>query len=127
MADEENNTQPQDAPQEKSTNELLQQLIDERAQDRAELKQMREELERHRSTPRPVPSIVLSPEEAMAARMQEIEQHEFYCPGCGMLYDYPQKCQGRGEAPHPAIEVVSTDELKSGDESKHTAAPGVNP
>lgn len=46
----------------------------------------------------------------------------FYCPGCGLRYQYQQKCTGKPEAPHPPIEVVSTDEL-SGDSEKFTAAP----
>jgi hypothetical protein len=44
----------------------------------------------------------------------------YYCPGCGLRYEYPQKCTGKPESPHPPIEVVSTDEL-SGDNP--TAAP----
>jgi predicted RNA-binding Zn-ribbon protein involved in translation (DUF1610 family) len=50
---------------------------------------------------------------------------DFYCPGCGRQYEYRQRCTGSLEQPHPPIEVVSTDELKSGDPSQHTAAPGV--
>jgi len=44
----------------------------------------------------------------------------FYCPGCGRRYEYRQQCTGRPEAPHPPIEVVSTDELSV---DTHTAAP----
>lgn len=66
----------------------------------------------------------LSAEDALAARMAEIEGFPFYCPGCGALYKYQRECIGLdGSRPHPPIEVVSTDELKSGDEAKHTAAP----
>jgi hypothetical protein len=53
--------------------------------------------------------------------MEHINQHDFYCPGCGLTYDYQQRCTGKLESPHPPIEVVSTDELKEGDTSKHTA------
>ena len=44
----------------------------------------------------------------------------FYCPGCGRRYEYRQQCTGKPESPHPPIEVVSTDELKSGDPSQHS-------
>jgi len=50
------------------------------------------------------------------------EEAPFYCPGCGKRVQYQQQCTGRPDAPHPPIEVVSTDEL-SGDASKLTAAP----
>jgi hypothetical protein len=46
----------------------------------------------------------------------------FYCPGCGRMYGYQRECTGSSEAPHPPIEVVSTDEL-SGDPEGHTPAP----
>jgi hypothetical protein len=61
-------------------------------------------------------------EDRLAARLEEISKHDFYCPGCGKLVDYLQACIGSPTAPHPPIEVVSTDELK-GDESGHTPAP----
>lgn len=48
----------------------------------------------------------------------------FYCPGCGRRFNYPTACVGQSlAAPHPEIEVVSTDEL-SGDPANHTPAPG---
>jgi hypothetical protein len=50
------------------------------------------------------------------------EEAPFYCPGCGKRFQREGECTGTGEAPHPPIEVVSTDEL-SGEEG-HTAAPG---
>ena len=53
----------------------------------------------------------------------EVEEAPFYCPGCGRRYNYQRECVGREEAPHKAIEVVSTDELQ-GDE--HTAAPNTD-
>jgi len=47
----------------------------------------------------------------------------FYCPGCGKRGNYPQQCTGpSAAAPHPSIEMVSTDEL-SGDPEKLTPAP----
>jgi len=52
----------------------------------------------------------------------QLDDAPYYCPGCGLKYDYPRQCTGRPESPHPPIEVVSTDEL-SGDPSKFTAAP----
>ena len=64
-----------------------------------------------------------TPEEALAARMAEVDSFSHYCPGCGKLYKREAECVGSPAAPHPAIEVVSTDELKSGDPTQHTAAP----
>lgn len=46
----------------------------------------------------------------------------FYCPGCGRGLKYEGECYGTNEAPHPAIQTVSTDEL-TGDPAKHTPAP----
>lgn len=50
------------------------------------------------------------------------QEHPWYCPGCGRKYDYRRECVGKAEAPHPPIEVVSTDEL-NGPPEGHTAAP----
>lgn len=50
------------------------------------------------------------------------DEPPYYCPGCGKRYNYQRECTGRGEAPHPAIDVVSTDELH-GDPAHHTPAP----
>lgn len=62
--------------------------------------------------------------DTMVESEQPVHNDEpFYCPGCGRRYGYQRECTGRGEAPHPAIEVVSTDELHGDDTSKHTAAP----
>ena len=59
----------------------------------------------------------------MEASETFVEQsHPFYCPGCGNRYNYERECIGRPEAPHPPIEVVSTDEL-NGDPANHTPAP----
>lgn len=60
-------------------------------------------------------------------RLELIAQASHYCPGCGELGQYPQKCTGpKGGHPHPAIEMVSTDEL-GGDPADHTAAPATDP
>lgn len=112
-----------------STDDLLRALLAEQQAHRAEVASLREELHAQPGRNRlPVQSsTVLSPEELYENRMAEVNQHDFYCPGCGRLYDRERECTGRGEAPHPAIEVVSTDELKGEDTSKHTKAPGVLP
>lgn len=58
-----------------------------------------------------------------------VEEATHYCPGCGARFHFPTFCEGRPEAPHPKIEVVSTDELKptdeheNGDPANHTPAP----
>lgn len=107
-----------------TTDELIAQFLAEQKQHRDELAALRSQLEAHKISP-PTGHQVRpqTPEELFAARMEEIAQHEFYCPGCGKLADYPQQCRGRAEAPHQPIEVISTDELKSGDPSQHTPAP----
>lgn len=53
---------------------------------------------------------------------EPLEEAAFYCPGCGRRSDYQKECRGSDVAPHPPIEVVSTDEL-SGDPANHTPAP----
>jgi len=116
------------APGQSETNALLRQLLDERKQDRAELAALRQEFAQARvAAPAPRSATPMSAEELMAERLREIEEHSFYCPGCGALYNRERECIGRLEAPHPAIEVVSTDELKGDDPSRHTEAPGVRP
>lgn len=92
---------------------------------RAEIAALREELAKSKVAPPPQQGQQqLSAEDALAARMAEIEQFPYYCPGCGGLYKYPRECIGITAAqPHPPIEVVSTDELKTGDPTQHTAAP----
>lgn len=120
--------QPQQAaPQQPaSTDDLIRQVIAEQQQHRAEVAALRQQLDeqQQRHTPPPAPSNTpQSPEEALKARMEEVNQHDYYCPGCGKLVDYQQQCTGRGESPHPPLEVVSTDELKAGDTEKYTAAP----
>lgn len=116
----------QEAPQ--TTDDLLRAVLAEQQQHRQEVANLREELAASKqasaSVTQQAPATApLSEEDALAQRMEHINQHEFYCPGCGLTYDYQQKCFGKPESPHPAIEVVSTDELKNGDSSKYTAAP----
>lgn len=127
MADETENVAPGDA-QEETTDDLIRQVLEQQKAHRAEVEALREQINRGRQAPRPQQSsVALSAEELAARRADEIAEHSHYCPGCGRLYDYQRECVGRGEAPHPAIEVVSTDELKGDDPSKHTVAPGVAP
>lgn len=63
-----------------------------------------------------------TPAEREKRRLAEIADHSHYCPGCGLLYKYPQRCSGPLTSGHAPIEVVSTDEL-SGDPNNLTAAP----
>lgn len=106
-----------------TTDDLLRAVLQEQQAHRAEVANLRNELAQTKQQPvsQAPSSAPLSEEDALAQRMEHIGQHDFYCPGCGMTYDYQQKCYGKPESPHPAIEVVSTDELKEGDPSKHTA------
>lgn len=117
------------APQ--TTDDLLRQIIEEQANARRENVELRAELAKARSTPPPAPSsAVLSPDVLAANRQAELQEHKFYCPGCGRLYNRERGCSGSGEAPHPEIEVVPVDEIlgeNAGDATLHTAAPGVRP
>ena len=122
-----------------TTDELLQQILAQQSEHRAEVAQLRKELadqKAQRAVPAPS-STRASAEELAQQRAEEIDRHDFYCPGCGKLVDYPQRCEGRAEAPHPPIEVVSTDELKNAPDqsdqdayrewqSKHSAAPSTD-
>jgi len=92
---------------------------------RDEVKALRDELAATRKNqPRPELANAISAEDALANRLAEIDGFPYYCPGCGGLYKYEQKCIGiDASRPHPPIEVVSTDEIKAGDPSKHTPAP----
>ena len=105
-----------------STDELVRELLAQQQNMRDEIAAARAEVAASRVQPGPT-ATALSPEDLLAARMSDIQAHKFYCPGCGKLVDYQQQCRGRDEAPHPPIEVVSTDELLAGDPSKHTPAP----
>lgn len=62
-----------------------------------------------------------------AVRLADISEHEWYCPGCGRLADYQQRCNGEDSTyGHPAIEMVRTEEL-GGDPAHHTPAPAAKP
>lgn len=112
---------PEQAPTPESTDDLLRALLAEQQAHRQEVAALRQEMNAARPAA-PAPAQRKTEQELLAERMAEIDQHAYYCPGCGMLYDYPQKCTGKNESGHPAIEVVSTDELKVGD---HSPAPVV--
>lgn len=68
-------------------------------------------------------------EAAAADNAEPFDDAPFYCPGCGRRAKYEKECRGSDTAPHPPIDVVSTDELRPsgdhphGDPSKHTPAP----
>lgn len=109
-----------DAP----TEVTLADLLAEQKAHRAEVQALREEIAQARRAPVTPAANALSAEDALAVRMAEIDNFAYYCPGCGALYKSERECIGlRGGNPHPPIEVVSTDELKSGDPMQHTAAP----
>lgn len=118
-------SQPPQQPQEQSqsTDELLRQLVKEQQESRAEVAELRARLQQPTAPFHPQPVNPATDEELQQQRLQEISQHPFYCPGCGALYDYRQRCTGKPEAGHPPIEVIPTEELLSGDPSKHTPAP----
>jgi len=61
-----------------------------------------------------------APEVTAEASTESPKDAPYYCPGCGLRYQYQQKCTGKPESPHPPIEVVSTDEIGT---DKETAAP----
>lgn len=104
-----------------STDDMLRAIMAQQEEHRSEVASLREQINAQKQPIQQASQSALTPEEALAARMEEVGNHDFYCPGCGLLYDYQQRCTGRAESPHAPIEVVSTDELKAGDESKFTA------
>lgn len=101
-------------------------LAHEFAQYRAEIAALRDELRAQRVAPRVVQAIPETEEQRKARRLAEIAAHSFYCPACGILGDYAQKCSGPQAAGHAPLEMVSTEEL-SGDPANHTAAPSSAP
>jgi hypothetical protein len=109
-----------------STDDMLREILAEQQAHRAEVAELRAQIDAQKTPPPPPSASVQSADDLAAARLAEINQHDYYCPGCGKLVDYRQQCLGlSGDKPHPPIEVVSTDELKSGDTSQHTPAPAV--
>lgn len=125
MAEEQNTPAAEAAlPVDEAGGITLADLHEMQAAHRADIAALRDEIAKARQ---PVPQATQnapSAEDALAARMAEIEQFPFYCPGCGALYKWQRECIGiDGAHPHAPIEVVSTDELKSGDPTQHTAAP----
>jgi hypothetical protein len=109
-----------------TTDEMLTQLLAAQDEYRKDVAALKAELAAQRSGAPAQVALANAPsaEEALANRLAEIADYAFYCPGCGALYHYAQKCLGLdGSHPHAPIEVVSTDELKSGDPTQHTAAP----
>lgn len=113
--------------------DLLQQLVSSQQQYRADVQALRDEVNAAKTAPASVAPT--SPEAAVAQRQQEIEEADFYCPGCGKLLKAQIECTGNGEAPHPPIEPVSADELRNAPDpatdpegykkwqQDHTAAP----
>lgn len=105
-------------------------LAAEFAQFRKEFAAIRLELkqERERRTQRvEVAAVDETPEMRYEARLAAIAAQEqagesYYCPGCGRLANYRQRCKGIVTAPHPPIEVVPTAELGQAPEY-HTPAP----
>ena len=115
-----------DAPTEQgqSVEEMLQQLLADQQAHRAEVAQLRDQLNSAKApAPSGAPARVQSPQELRQARIEEMQGAEFYCPGCGRVSNYPRECTGRAEAPHPPIEVVKTSEFNPDDPDTHVAAP----
>lgn len=92
---------------------LLNQLVAAQTEYRNEISALRTEVAKARRQPIPTSTVqALSAEQLLANRMTEIEKYPYYCPACGKLHKYPGMCTGSAAAPHPPVEVVSTDELK---------------
>lgn len=78
---------------------------------------------RTKAKPRPKPADRNLKRETDTEPKQKRDDDPFYCPGCGKRFKFLAECHGQTPAaPHPAILVVSTDEL-DGDPANHTAAP----
>ena len=98
------------------------------AEYRGEIAALRAELASHR------PRVVYqgqtkeSLQDREAARLAQIADNPYYCPGCGNLSRYPRLCVGADprHPTHAPIEMVSTDEL-GGDPAQHTRAPSTDP
>lgn len=106
--------------------DLLAQILEQQKAQRDEVAQLRAQIDKQKT---PVPVVTQnapSPEEALAVRLEEVRQHDFYCPACGNLVDYQQKCTGKyGTYGHAPTEVAPTTELTEGDPSGYTPAPYV--
>jgi len=76
-------------------------------------------------TPADDTSAAAATDTAPEPQADDSQDAPYYCPGCGMRYEYRQQCTGRPESPHPPIEVVETGEL-SGDPENHTPAPNTD-
>lgn len=99
------------------------------AEFRKEIADLRREMASHRPRVQQVATETETPEMRQEARLQAIADSSHYCPGCGALGKYAQKCDGSGSPsghPHPPLEMVSTDEL-GGDPHDHTRAPSTDP
>lgn len=107
---------------EQTDRDLILQLLKQQQEHRADVAALKKQIEKSK-TPVAQVATFATPEELLEQRMAEVSDHSHYCPGCGALYNYQRECTGKAEAPHPPIEVVSTDELHSGDGTKHTPAP----
>lgn len=92
---------------------------------RAEIALLRQEIAASRPRVQQVTATLETPEQRLEARLAAIAEASHYCPGCGALGKYPQKCEGTKTGPHKAIEMVSTEEL-SGDPALHTRAPNTD-
>lgn len=109
-----------------TTEELLRELVDAQRAYRAEVAQLREQWEQSRlTTTVNRPPVFESAEQRLEKRMAEIAQHSHYCPACGRLSKYLRDCSGKPGQSHPTVEMVSTEELLSGDPSTHTPGPVV--
>lgn len=134
MADETTPTENGDGSETVSKSQI-EQLLEMQKEQRAEIAALRESLAKAKAAPPPLTARAPSAEELQQERLRELAEHSHYCPGCGQVYDYQQRCQGTAEKPHPPIEVVSTDEVRNRPDPEndpagyvkwqegHTAAP----
>ncbi len=114
---------PEEAAPELTVQELLQKMLTAQAEHRAEVQALRTEIAKNRAPVQFMPQIQKSPEQLYEERVADIRDHSYYCYGCGKLSKYPKECSGKKEAPHPPMEMISVEELLSGDPSQHTPAP----
>lgn len=104
------------------TPEEVKELAAAFAEYRKEVEALRRDLAKFNKAPTQVTATVETVEDRTNARLAAIAEHSHYCPGCGKLGKYPQKCDGTAEGPHKSLEMVPTEEL-GGDPAFHTAAP----